>query len=117
MNAWIQKEKLRGVEFKQSSLTEEEVHYCEPEQGDILGEDDVERRPIESLTDSLGIEYERLARSLMNSLESSYYHVDVLVKEENKSSKPYVFVTNNLCVIAGLAGDEPYEVVMKKEEK
>jgi len=50
MNAWVEKEKLKGVEFKQRSLTEEEVHYCEPEQGDILGEDNVEMRPIESLT-------------------------------------------------------------------
>jgi hypothetical protein len=67
MNAWMQKEELRRAEFKQRPLTEEEVHYCEPEQGDVFGEDYVERRHIESLTDCLGIEDERLAGSLMNS--------------------------------------------------
>jgi hypothetical protein len=74
-----EKEKLRGAEFKLRPLTEGKVHYCEPEQGDILGEDDVEMRPIESLTDCLGRD-ERLAGSLMNSFESSDQHVDVLME-------------------------------------
>ena len=44
------KEKLRGVEFRFRLLTEKEVfHYCEPDQGDILGEDDVKRRSIVDL--------------------------------------------------------------------
>jgi hypothetical protein len=34
------KEELKGVEFRQRPLTEEEVHLFEPEQRDILGEDE-----------------------------------------------------------------------------
>jgi len=53
----MRKKELRGVEFIQRSLTEEEVHLCEPKQGDIPGEMDEE--------------YERLTASLMNYLKSS----------------------------------------------
>jgi hypothetical protein len=43
--------------------------------------------------------------------------VDVMTEEAKKDSKPYVFVTDNLCVIVGLAGDESFEAVTKTEEK
>jgi hypothetical protein len=91
LSALLKKEKLRGVEFRQRSLTEEEVHFCEPEQGGILGEDEEEERHVESL---------------MNYLGSSDQHEDVLTEEENEASKPYVFKSDNLCMIAGCAREE-----------
>jgi dynactin complex subunit len=33
LSALLKKEKLRGAEFRKRSLTEEGVHFCEPEQG------------------------------------------------------------------------------------
>jgi hypothetical protein len=57
------------------------------EQGDILGED------------------ERLAGSLMNSLESSYQHEDMLTEGSIEDEQPNIFKTNILCVVAGFAGD------------
>ena len=67
------KEKLRGAEFRYKPLIiEERFHYCEIEQGDILGEDDVEKRFIEDIIScSENEEEERLAGSLMSSLKSS----------------------------------------------
>jgi hypothetical protein len=35
----MKEEKLRVVEFRQRSMTEEEVHLCEPEKGLFLDED------------------------------------------------------------------------------
>jgi hypothetical protein len=97
MNAWVEKEKLRGVEFRLRPLTEGKVHYCEPEQGDILGEDDVERRHVESLTDCLESEDERLAGSLMNSLESSDQQVDMLTGNQRRLES-LIFLNMTFCV-------------------
>jgi hypothetical protein len=112
-NALKKKEKLRGVEFRFRPLTEKEgFHYCEPEQGDILGEDDVERRSIVDLTDCLeNEEEERLAGSLMSSLKSSDQHMDMLT---SKAERPNVFISDILCVVADLAGEV---VNIQKEEK
>jgi hypothetical protein len=40
ISAWEKEEELKRVEFKYRPLIEEEVQLCEPEQGDILGEED-----------------------------------------------------------------------------
>jgi hypothetical protein len=63
LSVFLKKEKLKGVEFGKRSLAEERFHFCEPEYGGILGEDEEEERPI---------------GSLMNYLGSSYQHEDVL---------------------------------------
>jgi hypothetical protein len=50
LSSWMNKEKLRGSEFRQRSLAEEEFHFCELEQGSILDEDDKKIEiPIESI--------------------------------------------------------------------
>ena len=54
LSAWIEEEKLKAVEFKQRTMTKEEVHICEPKQGLFLGEEDdgdVEKRLVKSLMD------------------------------------------------------------------
>jgi len=86
----VNKEKLRGAEFRQRSLEEERVHFCEPEQGLFLGEED---------------EYidERLTASLKDCVESLDQHKDMLKEKSNDSSKPYVFKSDNLSMIAGCA--------------
>jgi len=91
-NALNKKEKLRGDEFRYIPLTEKEgFHYCEPEQGDILREDDVERRSIVDLTTYLeNEEEERLAVSLMISLKSSYHHMDMFT---SKYERHNVFIS------------------------
>jgi hypothetical protein len=66
---------------------EEGVHYCEPEQGDILGEDDVERRSIENL---------------MGSLKSSNQHRDML---KSRVERPNVFKSDILCMVENLVGE------------
>jgi len=68
-----------------------EVHFCEPEQGGILGEDEEEERHVESL---------------MNYLGRSYQHKEVLKEESNEASKPYVFKYNILCMVTGCAKEE-----------
>jgi hypothetical protein len=68
MNDLMQKEKIIGSEFRYMPLkTKEGVHYYEPEKGDILGEDDVERRLVDSLIDCL---------------ENSYQHDEYLLTME-----------------------------------
>jgi hypothetical protein len=88
---WMRKKELRGVEFIQRSLTEEEVHLCEPEQGDIPGEKDEE--------------YERLTASLMNYLKSSDQHEDVLIEASYEVIKSCVLKTDHLCLVVDFAGD------------
>jgi ribosomal protein L29 len=105
MNDWMQKEKLRGAEFKQRPLTEEEVHYCEPKQGDIHGEEDEEE--------------ERLTTILMNYLERSYQHEDVLIEASDEAIEPYAFETDNLCIVAGYKNDgvgKSFRIVMRIEK-
>jgi len=79
--------------------TGEEVHYYEPERGDILGMNDVE---------------ERLADNLMNYVENVNQHNVALTKELDKNSehqiemllekekvmRPYIFNYDNWCIIA-----------------
>jgi hypothetical protein len=67
MSASLKKEKLRGTEFRQRAVVEEEVHYCEPEKGSFLGEDD--DGDVEG----------RLVESLMDYVESSYQHVRMIL--------------------------------------
>lgn len=57
---------LGNLEYD-SVITEEEVHYSEQGQKDIIRADGVE---------------ERLVDSLMNSFENSKQHTDVLIDEE-----------------------------------
>jgi hypothetical protein len=41
MNVWIKtEEKLREAEYRKSLEAGQIVHICEPEQGEMLGEDD-----------------------------------------------------------------------------
>jgi hypothetical protein len=82
-----------------------QVIYCEPEKGDILGEGYEEN--------------ERLAGSLMNSLQSSYQHDDVLIEELDEATRPHSFYSDTLCVIAGNEKEETgllVETVIKDEE-
>lgn len=79
--------KLREAEL------EMEVSICEPEQGEILGEDG-ERR-------------------LVNYWDSSEQHSEVLPKEE-ETLRYYVFNYNDCFVSAGFAEDwQPYEAIIK----
>jgi hypothetical protein len=85
----MKEEKLRAAEFRQRIMTEEEVHFCELEQGSFLGEDDdgdVDERPVESL---------------MNCQESSKQHVEMMSEASNETMGSYIFKTNDLCVFTG----------------
>jgi hypothetical protein len=42
LSALLKEEKLKATEFRHRSMTDKEVHMCEPKQGSILGEDDDE---------------------------------------------------------------------------
>jgi hypothetical protein len=81
----LMKENILGVEFRDRSLVEEEVHLCEEEQGLFLDKEDEEE--------------ERLTVSVMNYLESSYQHDDVLKEEPNEASRTYIFKYDNFCMI------------------
>jgi hypothetical protein len=99
LNASLKEEKLREVEFRQRTMMEEGVHFCEPEQGSFLGEDDdgdVEGRPVESL---------------MNCQESSEHHVGMMSEASNETMESYVFKTNDLCVFTGCAKDEAWTII------
>ena len=61
------------------TLTEEDVHHCEPEHGTIFGEDGVE---------------ERLAESLMNSWESSYQQENMLIRKSMGDKNFNIFEIN-----------------------
>jgi hypothetical protein len=61
-----------------------QIFYCEPEEGDILGEGYEEK--------------ERLAESLMNSLQSSYQHDDVLIEKLDEDSNPHIFFILTHCM-------------------
>jgi hypothetical protein len=56
----------------------------------------------------------RLTASLMNYLESSDQHKDVLVEKSKEAREPYVFKTDNLCMIAG--DGKSSIIVMKMKE-
>jgi hypothetical protein len=71
-------------------LTVEEFHFCEPKQGDILGEEDEDD--------------ERLITSLMNYLYSSYQHMDVIKEGLREDENPIFLKTDNLCVFTGFVG-------------
>jgi len=87
----LKKQKLIGVEFKDKPLAKEEVHFFEQEKGDILGEDDGEK-------------HETLTASLMNYLDSSYQHINVMTKGLREAEKPNVFKTDNFVFFTGFAG-------------
>jgi hypothetical protein len=86
----LKKEKFRGAEFRKMSVAEEGVHFCEPEQGDILGEDDMGE--------------DRIATSLMDYVESSNQHEDVLTEEPIEDREAYVFKYDDLCMTVGWKG-------------
>jgi hypothetical protein len=101
MNARLRNEKLREFEFKQRLMTEGKVHFCELEQGSFVV-DDVDKIPIESL---------------MNYVESSKQHEDLMTKTSNEAREPCVFKTDNLCMIAGLVDNgKSFEVVTRMKE-
>jgi hypothetical protein len=77
---------LREVKDKKICLV------CELEQGSILGEGDGEDVD------------ERSDKSLMDYVESSKQHEDVLKEESTEVREPYVFELDILCMIAGYAG-------------
>ena len=62
-----------------------EVHYCEPEQGDILEIDDME----EGIADSLMEDLNQHTDVLMEE-EISEQHTEML-PEEKEALRPYVF--------------------------
>jgi hypothetical protein len=54
LSSWIEEEKLRRVEFRKKSVTEDEFNFCELEKGSFPGEEDdeyVEKRLVKSLMD------------------------------------------------------------------
>ena len=71
---------------------------------EILGEDDVKRKLVDSLIDSLE--------------NSNQHDEDMLTRESREAKGLNVFKTDNLCMFAGKAGDrQSLEVVMKMEEE
>jgi hypothetical protein len=87
-------EKIREDDFRESSETEKDVHFCEPKKGLFLGEDDdgnVEVRPVESL---------------MNYQEGSNHHVEMMLEASKDTMRSYIFETNDLCVFIGCASKE-----------
>jgi hypothetical protein len=88
----LKKEKFGGAEFRKMSVAEEGVHFCEPEQGDILGEDDMGE--------------DRITTSLMDYVESSNQHEDVLTEEPIEDREPYVFKYDDLCMTVGCEREE-----------
>jgi hypothetical protein len=81
LSAWMKKEELKGDEFSQRP-----VHYCEPEQGSFLGEDED------------GDDEGRSFESLMKCQESSEHHVGMMSEASNETMESYVFKTNKLCM-------------------
>jgi Lon protease-like protein len=49
---------------------------------------------------------ERLTTSLMDCVESSDQHKHVLIEISNEAREPYVFKSDNLCMVASFADDE-----------
>jgi hypothetical protein len=105
-NAQLKDENIKGVELEYRVTFEGEVHFCEPEQGSILGEsnEDAKRRSIEDL---------------LNYLGSLNQHDNLMSEASNKATKPYVFKTNYLCMFASCISNEEeqaYEVIMNIDE-
>ena len=88
----MKKEKFGGAEFRKMSVAEEGVHFCEPEKGDILGEDDMAE--------------DRITTCLMDYVESSNQHEDVLTEEPIEDREPYVFKYDDLCMTVGCETEE-----------
>ena len=82
---------------------EEEFHIIQkPEQGVYLGEEG----------ESDGDANKRLAESLTEHLENGDQYGEVIPQASNEATRPYVFKTNNLCMIVGFNGDvQPSNVV------
>lgn len=74
-------EKLREVEL------EMEVSICEAEHGEVLVKD----------------EDWRYVEDLMNYCENSRQQGDMMVEASSDTTKSYVFKTDSLCMIAGIA--------------
>ena len=83
-------------------IAEEGVHYSEQNQKDIIRVDDVEERLADSLVNS--IENSNQHTDVLIEEEESEQHIDVLPKEE-KAHKPYDFYFYNCLVSAGLVSD------------
>jgi hypothetical protein len=59
LSVLMKEEKLRGDEFRNKSREWEGVHFCEPEKGSLLDEEDEEEEgPVESLVNYLEIPYQ-----------------------------------------------------------
>jgi len=94
LSVCMKEEKLRVVEFREGSMTEGEVHFCELEQGIFPGEDDdgdVDGRTIESL---------------MKCHENLEQHVEMMPEESNESMWYYFFKTHDFCVFIGCEKDK-----------
>jgi len=74
------------------SVAEERDHFCEPKQGDILGEDDMGE--------------DRITTSLMDDVDCSNQHEDVLTEEPIEDREPYVFKYDDLCMTVGCEREE-----------
>ena len=82
------------------------IHYCELEQGSIFGEEDEDT-------------YEIFDESVVNYLESSYQHEDMMPDASEEAIESYVFKTDGLCVIVGYKNDEdgkPSIAIMKEDK-
>ena len=92
-----EEEELRKTEH------EEEFHTIwKPEQGVYLG--------VEGESD--GDANRRLDESLKDHLENGDQYGEVIPKASNEATRPYVFKTNNLCMIVGFNEDgQPSNVV------
>lgn len=84
-SVWLKtEEKFRETKYRKRSLEGgQEVHFCEPKQGIMLGEDDEED--------------ERLDESLMECLECTYQYKGKIPKASTKTKESHGFKTK-ICV-------------------
>ena len=83
-----------------------DVLVCEPEHGPLLGE-------YVSEDDE-----ERLTKSLMDSVKSTYQLMEEMTMRPNETKRSYVFETDDLFVITGFVADDrkSFETVFKFDE-
>ena len=84
-----------------------DVLICEPEQGNLLGEDASED------------DEERLSESLMDFVESTDKIMEEMIVRPNETKRYDVFYTNDLFVIAGFVANDgkSFETVLKFDEE
>jgi hypothetical protein len=87
MNFWLKiEERLREAEYKKSLEVGQVVHFCEPEQGTILGED----------------EYGDEERPDVSPMENSDHHKERMLEASKENQESHIFKTNELCMYAGI---------------